>query len=237
MSQIPLYIKTDHEMPRPKDSEFYLLTRDGVYLCRNHAFFQTDVRAARLPHWLLPHHEKCQSRFPKLPVAALEFIVGFFHEAYVLHGSEAIVLLFWDTVRKRYRIYVPEQEATVWESSSGLRSAMDVAYKVPTTFPAGCILAASIHSHADGDAYSSWTDRRDELFRDGVHIVCGRIDRDRPSFHLELAVDNQRFPLEFHEFFQGYQRRRRIIPKQWLSRLTCRVNRPRPAWQTNRSSR
>jgi len=44
---IPLYLKTAADMPRPTDDEFFLLTRDGPFLCRNHAFFATDVPTRR----------------------------------------------------------------------------------------------------------------------------------------------------------------------------------------------
>ena len=43
MAPIPLYLKTDEQMPRPCDPEFYWVTRDGTFLCRNHPFFACDV--------------------------------------------------------------------------------------------------------------------------------------------------------------------------------------------------
>src|SRR5947199_337480 len=47
MAPIPLYLKTDEQMPRPADAEFYWLTRDGAFLCRNHPFFVSDVPTRR----------------------------------------------------------------------------------------------------------------------------------------------------------------------------------------------
>ena len=119
MSHIPIYFKSDPEMLRPKDSEFYWVTRDGTFLCRNHGFFTTDVPTDRKPKTLAGHQARCLVRYPKLGVAALEYVVGFFDRVFELHGSEAIVLLFWDLRRERYKLWVPQQEATVWESSSG----------------------------------------------------------------------------------------------------------------------
>lgn len=237
MYQIPLYLKTDPNMPRPKDDEFYQLTRNGLFFCRNHAFFESDVPATHLPRWLAEHEPNCELRYPKLSVSGLEYIVGFFHRIYERHESEAIVLLLWDMVRRRYRICVPPQKATVWESSYGTRAALDVSYEVPLPLPTGCIVAASIHSHADGGAYSSWTDRDDEQYRDGVHVVCGRVNRDRPEFHIELVVDGHRFDLEFDDFFHGYEQRRTRIPKKWLKMVKCVVNRPRWFWSDNQDSR
>ena len=223
---IPLYVKTDPQMPRPEDPEYFLYTRDGAFLCRNHAFFASDVPVATAPNWLAAHQAQCQVSFPKVPTTKLEYIVGFFHRIYELHGSEAIVLLLWDLKQKRYRIVVPPQNATVWEAASGRRSALDVAYEVPGKLPPGCLVAASIHSHADGQAYSSWTDQKDEEHRDGVHVVCGHIERDVPEFHLEVAVDGHRFKLKFAQFFEGFRTRRTIVPQEWIDQVQCKVNRP-----------
>ena len=81
------------------------------------------------------------------------------------------------------------------------------------------LLVGDIHSHADLDAYPSGQDRNDELYRDGVHVVVGRIDREPPQFHLEFAVDGQRFRLKFDSFLRGYQRRRRIVPQKWMDKV------------------
>lgn len=226
VQKVPLFLKTSESMPRPDEAEYYLLTRNGTFFCRNHRFFQSDVPAGQLPRWLAPHWAGCVPRFPKLGVAAFEYIVGFFYRIYQIHRSEAIVLVYWDAPRKRYRIVVPPQIATVWESSLGFRTALDVKYGVPTAPPPGSLLVASIHSHADGAAYSSWTDQQDELHRDGIHVVCGGIDRDPPELHLELAVDGHRFSLQPEDFFRGYDGRRRNIPQDWIDQLTCKVQRP-----------
>jgi hypothetical protein len=213
-------------MPRPDDPEYYLVTRSGTYICRNHAFFASDVRTTRGPSSLQYHTERCWIRYPKLSRSALEFAVGFFDRVYQLHRSEAVVLLFWDLKRKRYKLWVPDQKPTVWESSGGYRSAMDVAYQVPVPLPVNHLLVGDIHSHADLGAYASQQDRDDEFYRDGVHVVVGRIDAgEPPDFHLEIAVDGQRFLLQSDQFLQGYRRRRRIVPQAWLDQVKVKVKR------------
>src|SRR5262245_24896675 len=113
---IPLYLKTDEAMPRPADPEFYWLTRDGAFLCRNHPFFASDVPTRRPIRALAGHQPRCELRYPKVPASTLELIVGFFGRVYELHRSEAVVLLLWDLDAQRYRVLVPDQEATVWQS-------------------------------------------------------------------------------------------------------------------------
>ena len=80
---------------------------------RNHPFFMSDVPAPRAPRSLAGHQPYCQVRYPKLGVAALEYIVGFFDLVYQDHGAESIVLLFWNQRKQRYKLCVPRQEATV----------------------------------------------------------------------------------------------------------------------------
>jgi hypothetical protein len=230
MSQIPLYLKQSADMPRPPDSEFYLLTGDGVFMGRNHQFFTSDVQVPRMPRVLASHKASCLVNYPRLGVAGLEYIVGFFDQVYRRRGSESIVLLFWNQTRQRYKLWVPKQEATVWESYSGYRTAMDVSYQLPIPMPRDHLLVADIHCHCDFGAYTSFTDANDEKYRDGVHAVVGHIDQDQPEFHIEIAIDGSRFTMSFDQLFKGFNKRRVNVPNAWLDQLTVKVNRPQ-AWQ------
>lgn len=221
---IPVYLKTSAETPRPTDAEFYWCTRNGMFLCRNHAFFQSDVPAQRHPAGLAEHQSACTVRYPLLPEAALEYAVGFFSRVYQEHCSEAIVLVLWDLQRQRYRLWIPRQYPSVWVTSGGLRTAMDVRYDTPTSLPPHHLLVADIHSHADMAAYASYTDKHDEIYRDGVHLVVGHVELEPPEFHLELSIDGCRFGLQFEHFLKGYRRRRRIVPQRWLDEVTVKVD-------------
>jgi hypothetical protein len=226
MAPIPVYLKTDADMSRPADPEFYWVTRAGPFLCRNHPFFTSDVPAAGPVRTLASHEPHCQVRYPRLGTVDLEDIVGFFDHVYRLHGSESAVLLFWDLAQQRYVIHVPDQEATVWESSAGIRSPLDVRYALPVPPPAGHLLVGDIHCHGNLGAFASATDRQDERYRDGVHVVIGHIECEPPEFHVEFAVDGARFSVMFDQVFAGYRRRRQLIPRKWLQRVRVRVERP-----------
>ena len=226
MNEMPVYLKTAEDMPRPSDAEFYWLTRDGPYLCRNHPFFETDVPASRPPRSLAPHRPRCRLRYPRLPRRLLEDIIGFFDLVYRTHCSESLVLLYWNLERHEFALVVPEQEATVWESSLGTRSPLDVSYTVPLTPPPRHLLVGDVHCHGDLSAYASYTDREDEEHRDGIHVVVGRIDQEPPSFHLELSVDGHRFSLDFDQVFEGYEQRSPVVSSEWVERVTVKVKRP-----------
>jgi hypothetical protein len=228
MNPIPIYLKTDADLPRPVEPEFYLITADGTYLCRNHPFFISDVPARQAPRSLLPHQASCSVRFPKLGTAGLEYVVGFFDRIHQEHGAESIAILLWDQRRRRYRIHVPKQEATVWEATGGRRTALDVSYELPLPLPRDHLLVADIHCHCDFSADASYTDRRDERFRDGVHAIVGEIDREPPQFRLELSIDGARFLMRFDQLFRGYRQRRNCVPEAWLKSVSVQTKRPQP---------
>lgn len=236
MKNIPIYLKTTPDMARPSDPDYYLVARNGTFIGRNHPFFSSDVPVRRPPKALVPHTASCEIRYPKLGAAALEYIVGFFDVIYETRGAEAIVLLLWNQRRGRYKLCVPQQEATVFVSKSGHRSALDVTYEVPVPLPRDHLLVADIHCHCDFGAYASFTDEKDEVYRDGVHAVVGHIDREPPEFHLEFSVDGSRFSLEFDQLFQGYKRRRLTVPRQWIDAHSVKLARPKPWSYTSYSN-
>ncbi|HEY7312052.1 MAG TPA: hypothetical protein VH643_21995 [Gemmataceae bacterium] len=220
---IPIYLKTDERVPRPEEPEFYWLTRDGAFLCRNHPFFISDVPTRRPIRALAAHEPRCVLRYPRVKASTLEFLVGFFGRVYEMHRSESVVLLLWDLDNQRYKIHVPEQTATVWRAWDGVRSPLDVSYKVPV-LPPRHLLVGDVHCHGNMAAYASSTDRHDERYRDGIHGVVGHIDDEPPEFHLELAIDGFRFALEMEDIFEGYTKRRRFVPRKWLEQVKIKVD-------------
>ena len=90
---IPVFLKTAADMPRPDEPEFYWLTQNGAFLCRNHPFFTSDVPSTRPIRALAPHQAGVTVRYPKLKTSMVETIVGFFWRVYQQHSSESVELL------------------------------------------------------------------------------------------------------------------------------------------------
>ena len=236
MPSLPIYFKTADAAARPTDPIFYWVTRCGVFLCRNSTMFASDVKVDYFPRTLALHCDQCQIDLPRLPTSALEYIVGFFSRVFDLYQSESIVLLFWEPKTKRYKLVVPDQTATVWQSSQGLRTPLDVKYEVPVNLLGRYMLLGDIHCHGDMSSYASHTDQFDELHRDGIHAVVGHIDREVPTFHVEMSIDRARFSLHFDDIFAGYRGRRRIVPNKWLEKVKVTTNRPQPLFYENGQS-
>lgn len=216
----PVLIKTEADLPWPEgERTFYILGRDGLYLCRNHEFFRSCVPARRGPSELEEQATFLVPRFPTIPRALFERAIGFFDRVAELHSAEAAVLLVWDRSARRVRLTVPEQTATVSSGWSGTRYPIGVHYVPPADLPAEWVPFGDIHSHVNYSAYASSTDVADEVHTAGLHIVVGGILREPPDIHVEAVVDGSRFALDASQVIEGYRRRRMNVPGEWIERV------------------
>jgi hypothetical protein len=219
----PIYLKVDPDMPLPQDAAFHLLSGDGLFLCRNHEFFTSCVPTERWPSELAGQAPFLKLRYPRLPRRPLERVVGFFDLVGRRFGSEAAVLIAWDREARCVQFLVPEQCGVVGTSWHGEPYPISVDYEVPP-LPPHLQLIGDIHSHVDGPAYASATDKDDERHRAGLHLVVGRLYKEPPEFHCEVTVDGHRFLVrDLSAVLAGYRRRRcDEVPREWFDKLTIR---------------
>jgi hypothetical protein len=216
----PVLIKTAENLPWPDDERiFYILGRNGLYLCRNHEFFRSCVPARRGPSELEEQTSLLVPRFPTIPRALFEQAVGFFERVADLHGAEAAVLLVWDRTARRVRLVVPEQTAKMSRGWNENRYPIGLHYVPPTDLPTDWVPFGDIHSHVDYSAYASSTDVADETHAAGLHVVVGRIFREPPEIHVEAVVDGTRFALEASRVIEDYRSRRMDVPGRWIDRV------------------
>ncbi len=216
---LPLYVKTDADLPWPEHPAFYVLSRSGLFLCRNHPFFRSSVPARTWPSELAPHGASLELDYPRISREQMERIVGFFARVDELQSSEAAVLLVWDASAEALTVLVPPQTAGVIESRRGHRYPVDVRYEQPLDLPDHLTVVGDVHSHCDGPAYSSATDRHDETHRPGLHVVVGRLYREPPELHCEIVVDGTRFEVDPSEVIEGYEARKEAVPAAWMDRV------------------
>lgn len=234
----PVYVKLDGDPALPANERaFYVLSRSGLFLQRNHPFFKSCVRARTCPSELAEHRETLELTYPRIPRTQIELIVGFFARIAKLFRAEAVVLLVWDRERRRIDIHVPRQEARVSEGWSGHLYPLDLKYEMPADLPANLSVVGTVHSHVDGAAYASAVDRWDEKHMTGLHVVLGRIFEEPPEFHCEFVVDGARFPVALAEVVEPYESRRDDVPRCWVDRVEVLVERwdkRRDTYQTRR---
>jgi len=225
----PVLVKTRSDLEWPEDERlFYVVARDGVYLCRNHEMFQSCVKVERGPSECEEQRVFLQARFPRVPQRLFERIVGFFARVAERHGSEAAALLLWDRTEKQVRVVVPPQTATLYRAWDSVVSPVGVHYEIPHDLPADWLPYGDVHSHVDYAAYASSTDVADETHSAGLHVVVGRIGSEPPELHVEAVVDGQRFTLNPDHAVEGYAKRDLDVPASWLDRIE--IEEERSSW-------
>ena len=223
--QTPIFLKTGDEFAWPENERvFYMLTRDGLFLCRNHQFFRSSARVDRWPAELAAHEPQLKLNYPLIPRRLLEQVVGFFSIIGRRHCSEAAVLLAWNQATTKLEVIVPEQVGIVSQGWYSHLYPMELHYETPP-LPPHLMVIGDIHSHVDMAAYASGMDKADEEFRPGLHIVVGRIQDEPPQFHCEVTVDGARFRVrDLETVIAGYKRRRESeVPDDWLAKVTIKT--------------
>lgn len=226
----PIVVKRKGRLRWPRgERAFYVLAKNGLKICRNGEFFRSCAPARTWPPGLSEQQPFLIPRFPKLPRRLFERVVGFFDRIQELHGSEAAVLLVWNRPEKQVELLVPEQTGTMLETSKGADIALGLEYFPPADLEEDRVVFGDIHSHLNWSAYASATDKEDENYRPGLHVVVGRLREEPPELHVEAVADGTRFVLEESDVIAGYERRRFDFPEAWLEKLKI-SRRPKIAW-------
>jgi hypothetical protein len=220
----PVYLKQSDDEALPEDLVSYLLTRDGLFMCRSNGLFRSSTPCRRVTELAL-HEPTVHWKHP-IPQAMAEEIIGFFSALEKRHGCEAVVLLAWGE-HCGYKAIVPEQTATVASGAFDLSFPVGVHYEVPA-LPPGMVLAGDVHSHGVLAAFQSEIDVRD--YRPGLQLVVGQVHLpDPPHLYATVSADGWRFIMKNPlTLFAGYARRSMDFPADWLSRVHIRkVSAPR----------
>lgn len=219
----PVYAKTDEDFEWPSDPFFYLLSKDGLFLCRNTPFAKSCVKAATFPPDFGGQDSFLFSKYPKIGAKDIAQVEGWFRDVAKKYGCEAAALLIWDEVEKKVLINIPKQ-------TGGLDGAgkyvLDVKFDimdVTNSLPATQRIIGTIHSHVYHSAYSSWTDQNDEVHWAGVHIVYGCLNKVNPEIHIEIVQDGNRFKAKAKLVMEDYDKPLYDYPKEWWDQLKCEI--------------
>ena len=192
---IPLFQKTASLPSAHVPSTHYLLAGNGLFLVHDTVLFRATTRLAQR-HPLLPSGPSLQLRIPRIPKAVMEQAYGFFLEVYRRHQGEAFAHILYDPKHSAFSLAVPPQRLTYYDVPGyGLRLSLGVHYEAIAK-PTGFIIIGDIHSHGCHHAYFSCTDDHDDLTREGLHIVLGRLDQAQPDCCLSFVTNHTRFDLD-----------------------------------------
>jgi len=218
----PIYVK-DEEFVWPDDETvFYLLSSDGLFICRNNKWFRSCVEAKRPPSELEGQAPFLHAQYPKIPTWMMEQVMGWFTDVAHKFHCEAAALFIWDEDDERVKLFIPKQTGKVTK-----RYAMDVVYEIPQELPAHQRVIGTIHSHVFSSAYSSWTDKDDEAHFPGVHIVLGKLDQKEPDVHAVIVADGTHFKVnDINLVAEPFKKRRHDYAKWWWDKMHCEVVAP-----------
>lgn len=206
----PVYVKTDDKFVWPQDKMFYLLTRQGLFLGRNHLWFKSCVPVQKGPGELADQKEFCETDYPQIPRVLFEKAVGFFHHIYEEKNWESALLIVMNKLTNQVELICPEQKAD-WGT---------VKYDVPT-LPHHLLLIGDIHAHGNGSPEPSMTDEDDEMHRPGLHIVAGGLLMEPPEIYCAVVADGKRFKItKPWEMIEDYIQRNKQFPEEWLTKIT-----------------
>ncbi len=216
----PIYLKTEESEELCAEEFAYVLTGNGLFLNRRTPFFESSVPTKRWPPELAFHKPSLKHRFPLIPKALIERVIGFLDTMFTLSGNEAIALFQWRD-EGGYEVVIPPQECTDVRGWDFRRAPFYTRYEVPIAAP-GTRWLGDIHSHGPWPAFFSALDDHDDKHVPGFHVVLGCLDRRQEEVDLVAAVtvDNFAFDIAPMSLFEGYERRRYDFPKEWLQNVT-----------------
>src|SRR5262245_17316807 len=131
--------KEGEPTPWAEDALFYMLTADGLFVCRNHPYFTSCVPAGYGfgPVQLASHTPNLVNRYPRVPQTLIEQAAGFFSWANDAEIGEVALCILHNPETNDMSLVAPKQECS-WGS---------VNYELPTQIPAGYRIIGDIHSH------------------------------------------------------------------------------------------
>jgi hypothetical protein len=202
----------------------YLVASNGVFLERKTPIFLSSCRVDSRIAGLDPHVEDCVLRFGRIPAVLSRAMLSFFRRAFDLHGGEAALILLYDPKARRFSWHCPEQTVDLHEGWSGRWYASShITYTTPSDLPPHLLVLGDAHSHADFPANASHTDLEDERYKDGLHIIAGRVDRERVDVAVEFVMDGRRFDVRPEEVFaEPVLRPLAETPKSWMGKVRVR---------------
>lgn len=237
---IPIHLKLPNAaLPELEPGQTrVVLAGDGPYLERRTSMYSTSTKWSGPLLGLENHEERCRLFCGRIPRIIIRTMLGFFQAAFRVHQGEAALVLLYSPQKRTFKWHCPEQTVEVYRSFGKQRSFDDISYEMPLTLPEGYVIFGDAHSHGEMGAFPSGIDKRDEQFKDGLHIIVGRIDRpEKISYHIDFVMDRQRFNFDPDVILEDVHCRPfDNCPKSWLDKIKLKPRSSYFSWSRESNS-
>jgi len=197
--------KTMKDADIPKEC-CYLIGANGIFKKVVNEFYSVIVKNGNLPD-LQELKEDVELHVTRLPQRIVDHVHAFFRAVNEKHKGEAVVLLLYHPVEKKWIVKIPPQDtrgmsvhydldkgdALIWIPTNG-KEEMTLIHNQREAPPEGIKdyrLFGSIHSHCDAGAFHSGTDDKDEFCFDGLHITLGHVGKNPPDMSCRWMLAGQ----------------------------------------------
>jgi len=196
------------EIKFPEDNICYLVGQNGLFQQVKNSFYSSRRKVTDYPKFLAKIEECIELHIYKLPIVKLREAEKFFTAVYNEHKSEAVVLLYYNSETKFWKMLPPEQEV----SAGAVDYDATKVHLDPEKFK-GFELFGSIHSHASMAAFHSGTDDHDEFKFDGLHITIGGLDTPNHSYACRWLCNGKPYTATLSGCIEGLPP---DFPEEWL---------------------
>jgi hypothetical protein len=213
---IPVFLKTA-QFSEPSSPLYYLVAANGTFVVKKTAVFSSITRA---PTQMI-HQEEClRLSLPRLPEEMVGRIWGFFKDVYERWQGEAVVFLYYAPDNGSFLVSPPPQTLYRHWNKGGWWTEMRVSYgSLPRE--KGFLKIGDAHSHCELPAFNSCVDDWDDR-EDGVRIVMGNVDRERPDLLTSFIVNGTRFRCNPDDVLEAAPSSL-PPPREWLERVKCKA--------------
>lgn len=184
----------DGNLELPKDDIMYIIAKEGIFLKKKLDILESIVPVQNIS-FLQSINTMARMNIPKIPADVITRVILFFREIYKMHRSEAIVLIFYNKIKKKFKMVPPFQKV-----SGG---SLDYTRTITVE---GFDVIGTIHSHGMMSAFHSGTDQHDEKSFDGLHITIGNVDEKFVSISTSIVSNGSRFIVDTIEYMDGLKK-------------------------------
>jgi PRTRC genetic system protein A len=185
----------DGQQPPPQDNIYYIIAKNGIFLKKTFDLVHSIIKVDQISI-LNDITEQARLNVPKIPKIVFSKVINFCKDIYNKYHAEAVILLYYNSKRKWYKLYIPNQQV----------SGGAVSYQNLKTIP-NYQLIGTIHSHGSMSAWHSYVDDRDEQHFDGLHITVGHIDQPMFDISSSIVINGKRFIVDAGEYIDGIIRK------------------------------